>query len=253
MLNIEQVEQENLSLLYSAFNIAWCSRAFSTAYNRSHVGSRYEVQPPIRLDGTNPNELTMQQLCARSIYGEAPEGPNLGGWCSKGLRYSVQELYRDSKPSYNENLDFNYATFTNPQGIYFDFPFSPFADEYPGLGKYLTGGAGILKSVVVNEAGQIFLVPVCQRHLLGNETLFVCCSHIIFCFYQDLNNSLVSTDCGAGSRGGILFTIGHDVSVVLEQKTHRLHVIVLDCFVKSCCSLLVENIGVCGMAEKLTA
>ena len=86
--------------------------------NITCLGSSYEVQLPLRSDGTNPNELTMQQLCAKSVYGGAPEGWNLGGWCSKGLRYSVKRLF--GEPVYDENQNLDYEDSTYPQGVSFD-------------------------------------------------------------------------------------------------------------------------------------
>lgn len=39
--------------------------------NITCLGSSYDLQLPIRSDSTNPNEYTMQQLCAKTIYGGA--------------------------------------------------------------------------------------------------------------------------------------------------------------------------------------
>lgn len=54
------------------------------------LGSHYDLQLPLRSDGSDPNELTMQELCAKTIYGGAPAGDHLGGWCSKGLPTKVE-------------------------------------------------------------------------------------------------------------------------------------------------------------------
>jgi len=93
--------------------------------NITCLGSSYDLQLPIRSDGFNPNELTMQQLCAKTVYGGAPLGQNLGGWCSKGLRYSEQG-FSDQVPVYHEYDNRDYATSTDPQGVSFDL-----ATEYP--------------------------------------------------------------------------------------------------------------------------
>lgn len=54
--------------------------------NITCLGSSYDLELPVRSDGVDPNNFTMQQLCAKTIYGGAPAGQHLGGWCSRGLR-----------------------------------------------------------------------------------------------------------------------------------------------------------------------
>ncbi len=97
--------------------------------NITCLGSSYDLQLPIRSDGFNPNEITVQQLCAKTVYGGAPQGQNLGGWCSKGLRYSEQ-AFEDEVPIYYEEDNRDYATSTDPQGVSFDF--LSLDHDYPG-------------------------------------------------------------------------------------------------------------------------
>lgn len=42
-------------------------------------GSSYDLELPVRSDGVDPDQFTMQQLCAKMIYGGAPSGQHLGG------------------------------------------------------------------------------------------------------------------------------------------------------------------------------
>jgi len=89
--------------------------------NITCLGSSYDLQLPIRSDGTNPNEYTMQQLCAKTIYGGAPPGQHLGGWCSKGLPYVEKDFDSIIPVSPTEDFDDNdHLTSTIPQGISFD-------------------------------------------------------------------------------------------------------------------------------------
>ena len=53
--------------------------------NITCLGSSYDLQLPVRSDGVDPNHFTMQELCAKTVYGGAPSGQHLGGWCSRGL------------------------------------------------------------------------------------------------------------------------------------------------------------------------
>lgn len=55
--------------------------------NITCLGSSYDLQLPVRDNGVDPNHFTMQQLCAKTTYGGAPNGEHLGGWCSRGLIY----------------------------------------------------------------------------------------------------------------------------------------------------------------------
>ena len=64
----------------------------------------------MRSDGVDPNRFTMQQLCAKTIYGGASAGQHLGGWCSRGLWVEDGEPGQDSDPdsdpdSMTENPD----------------------------------------------------------------------------------------------------------------------------------------------------
>lgn len=53
--------------------------------NITCLGSSYDMRLPIRPDGVDLNQLTMQQLCAKRAYGGAGISRAMGGWCSKGL------------------------------------------------------------------------------------------------------------------------------------------------------------------------
>lgn len=53
--------------------------------NITCLGSSYDLRLPIRPDGFDLNQLTMQQLCAKPVYGGADIPVIPGGWCSKGL------------------------------------------------------------------------------------------------------------------------------------------------------------------------
>ena len=55
------------------------------AYNITCLGNAYDLQLPVRMDGIDPNTFIMQQLCAKTVYGGAPAGQHLGGWCARGL------------------------------------------------------------------------------------------------------------------------------------------------------------------------
>lgn len=63
--------------------------------NITCLGSSYDLQLPIRPDGVDLNELIMQQLCAKPVYGGASIENALGGWCSKGLEPAVWWDYND--------------------------------------------------------------------------------------------------------------------------------------------------------------
>ena len=45
------------------------------------VGNKYPLDLPL-VAGFNPNELTMQQFCAKPQFGGGRPGQNIGGWCS---------------------------------------------------------------------------------------------------------------------------------------------------------------------------
>ena len=52
----------------------------NTYHNLSCVGDRYTLELPLQ-QGWNPNERTMQQLCAKPQYYGGPPGQHVGGWC----------------------------------------------------------------------------------------------------------------------------------------------------------------------------
>ncbi len=88
--------------------------------NITCLGSSYDLQLPIRRDGINPNELTMQQLCAKTEYGGAPAGQHLGGWCSKALRMASKDADQPD-PVFVDGEGPSYALEpTNPQGVSFE-------------------------------------------------------------------------------------------------------------------------------------
>ena len=66
--------------------------------NITCLGSSYDLQLPVRSDGVDPNLFTMQQLCAKTIYGGAPAGQHLGGWCSRGLEVEDGEPPQEPDP-----------------------------------------------------------------------------------------------------------------------------------------------------------
>lgn len=76
--------------------------------NITCLGSSYDLQLPVRTDGVDPNRFTMQQLCAKTIYGGAPAGQHLGGWCSRGL------VVKDGEPGENSDPD-DYSPYDNTE------------------------------------------------------------------------------------------------------------------------------------------
>ena len=48
--------------------------------NVTCFGESYDLKLP-SWDGLNPNELSMQELCAKTQYGGAPPGQNIGAYC----------------------------------------------------------------------------------------------------------------------------------------------------------------------------
>ena len=54
--------------------------------NITCLGGGYDLKIPFAHGpGVDPDTFTMQQLCAKTIYGGAPAGQHFGGWCSQGL------------------------------------------------------------------------------------------------------------------------------------------------------------------------
>lgn len=47
--------------------------------NITCLRSSYDLELSVRSDGLDPNQFTMQQLCAKTIYGGDPSGQHLGG------------------------------------------------------------------------------------------------------------------------------------------------------------------------------
>lgn len=64
--------------------------------NITCLGSNYDLQLPVRHDNVDPNRFTMQQLCAKTIYGGAPTGQHLGCWCWRGLPIQEGEMEDES-------------------------------------------------------------------------------------------------------------------------------------------------------------
>lgn len=117
-------------ILSCALGICARSKEFSSLDKRSSsgdprrnitcLGSSYALQLPIRSDGTNPNDFTMQQLCAKTAYGGAPAGQNLGGWCSKGLPMEEKDA-DDPDPVFVDGDEPGFALNpTDPQGVSFE-------------------------------------------------------------------------------------------------------------------------------------
>lgn len=84
-----------VSLILSATSLLTLGKSIGHAQKRTFIGdprrnitclgSSYDLRLPIRPDGVDLNQLTMQQLCAKKIYGGADIPSVVGGWCSKGL------------------------------------------------------------------------------------------------------------------------------------------------------------------------
>ena len=117
-------------ILSCAFGICARSTEFSSLDKRNLpadprrnitcLGSSYALQLPIRRDGINPNDFTMQQLCAKTEYGGAPAGQHLGGWCSKGLRMAEKDFF-ESDITFLDGEGPSYAfDATSPQGVSFE-------------------------------------------------------------------------------------------------------------------------------------
>ncbi len=108
--------------------------------NITCLGSSYDLQLPVRRNGVDPNQFTMQQLCAKTTYGGAPNGQHLGGWCSRGLIYRDLELDygdsdSDSGPAEQPEDSWQWA-FT---GVSFDLS-NTFQDERTGADpRFLLG------------------------------------------------------------------------------------------------------------------
>ncbi|KAG7005472.1 hypothetical protein G7Y79_00019g046520 [Physcia stellaris] len=70
--------------------------------NITCLGSSYDLRIPIRTDGVDLNQLTMQQLCAKPIYGGANISRALGGWCVS-FDFSVSEEMSDHLANFNDD------------------------------------------------------------------------------------------------------------------------------------------------------
>ena len=104
--------------------------------NITCLGSNYDLQLPVRQDGVDPNRFTMQQLCAKTIYGGAPAGQHLGGWCSRGLPIQDGEREDDSgDESENPNLTYDWLW----TGVSFDLSDASQASEEGADPRFLLG------------------------------------------------------------------------------------------------------------------
>ena len=92
--------------------------------NITCLGSSYDLQLPVRPDGVDPDHFTMQELCAKTIYGGAPAGQHLGGWCSRGLEVvdgkpgqQTDQLLESDGHTENPNFQFDWRW----TGVSFDW------------------------------------------------------------------------------------------------------------------------------------
>ena len=60
----------------------------------------------------------MQQLCAKTIYGGAPAGQHLGGWCSRGLK--ILDVDVDHDPLDDFHIEEGDAWLSAARGVSFD-------------------------------------------------------------------------------------------------------------------------------------
>ena len=106
--------------------------------NITCLGSSYDLQLPVREDGVDPNNFTMQQLCAKTIYGGAPPGQHLGGWCSRGLevRDGQPENYSDSDSDSSHDPGLSDWSWT---GVSFDLSAASQASEEGADARFLLG------------------------------------------------------------------------------------------------------------------
>ena len=87
--------------------------------NITCLGSSYDLRIPIRTDGVDLNQLTMQQLCAKPIYGGANISRALGGWCSAGVGIDYLYVEPPGLPPFGPSDTFHLRT-----GVSFDFSVS---------------------------------------------------------------------------------------------------------------------------------
>lgn len=104
--------------------------------NITCLGSSYDLRLPPGVNGTDPNELTMQQLCAKTIYGGAPAGRHLGGWCSRGLQTKDE---KDADDSDDEEMTTNFENFSDLTGVSFDMSDNSHVDEVLIDPRFLLG------------------------------------------------------------------------------------------------------------------
>lgn len=84
--------------------------------NITCLGSSYDLRIPLRTDGFDLNQLTMQQLCAKPIYGGADIPRALGGWCSAGVEIDYRYVDPPGEPAWGPSDTFHLRT-----GVSFDF------------------------------------------------------------------------------------------------------------------------------------
>ena len=90
--------------------------------NITCLGSSYDLRLPLRPDGVDLNQLTMQQLCAENIYGRADIPYRLGGWCSKVLEPALLESSWNGPTRWSQDDMFPTRT-----GVSFEFKMSRLA------------------------------------------------------------------------------------------------------------------------------
>lgn len=89
---------ERRSIIYACFivlqtTLIWAVENFDPAkakpwHNITCLGTNYDLTLPI-IDGFNPNEVSMQRLCAKPQYDGGLPGQHLGGRCSFGAQKTV--------------------------------------------------------------------------------------------------------------------------------------------------------------------
>ena len=84
--------------------------------NITCLGSGYDLRLSLRPDGVDLNQLTMQQLCAKPIYGGSEVPLLLGGWCSEGLEPAWNNMEDDGTDDWTQDDMFPTRT-----GVSFDW------------------------------------------------------------------------------------------------------------------------------------
>ena len=175
--------------------------------NITCLGSSYDLQLPVREDGIDPNRFTMQQLCAKTIYGGAPAGQHLGGWCSRGL------IVRDGWPpaEYETDSDSDSDPPERPED----------SSEWEWTGV----------SFDLSAASQAYVKGADPRFLLG-------CFNRCFCNFE-VNDLTIQPKRSvpsnadvymkeSGGTGEILLDVTDDVTTAEHRHTGRMEATMVD-------------------------